>query len=501
MNNKNLEAGIALYTAAQIRDIELSYAQKSEHGTYPLMEKAGASVYHLIKSHWPEARRILILTGNGNNGGDGYIVARLAALDRLKVSLCNFCAPEKLKGDAKVAFDKLPKSGLSLLAWQDIELAKYDLIVDAMLGTGIKGTLRAPFDRVIKSINQVDIPVIAVDIPSGLEADTGNVSSDAVQATMTITFIGHKRGLYTGEAANYRGAVKLADLDIPESCYQSHEFNVVAENWKSVSHNIKPRNLASHKGNYGRCLMIGGANGMVGAAILASTAAARCGSGLTSAWLENGAESLVGYTPEVMAVNRSANEVNDNQIEGVNSLVVGPGLGKSDWGTDWMAFIANSQTAKMINKVFDADALNWLALNPNQDPMRILTPHPGEAARLLGISTQEVNQNRFEAAQNIAAKYAGICVLKGAGTIICDASGMLIVCPVGNPGMASGGMGDVLSGIIGAFVAQGFSLLQAAILGVCVHGEAADRVAGPRHLYRGMLASDLISQLPQLVNP
>ncbi|MCW9016944.1 MAG: NAD(P)H-hydrate dehydratase, partial [Kangiellaceae bacterium] len=442
-----------------------------------------------------------ILTGKGNNGGDGYVVARLAALDRLKVTLCNFCASEKLKGDAKVAFDKLPRSGLSLLEWPDIQLGEYDLVVDAMLGTGIKGNLRAPFDRVIKLINQADIPVIAVDIPSGLEADTGNVSSGAVQATMTITFIGHKRGLYTGEAANYRGVVKLADLGIPETCFQSHEFNVVAENWKSVSHKIKPRSLTSHKGNFGRCLIIGGATGMVGAAILASSAAARSGSGLTSAWLENGAESLVSHTPEVMAKNQNAGETTDIQIEGVNSLVVGPGLGRSSWATDWMEFIARSQRAKMTNKIFDADALNWLALNPNKDPLRILTPHPGEAGRLLGISTQEVNQNRFEAAQNIAVRYGGICVLKGAGTIICDASGMLIVCPVGNPGMASGGMGDVLSGIIGAFIAQGFSLLQAAILGVCAHGEAAERVAGPRQLYRGMLASDLVSQLPQLVNP
>ncbi|TQV86966.1 NAD(P)H-hydrate dehydratase [Aliikangiella coralliicola] len=501
MKRHGLDTGVALYTSSQVRDIEADFGQ--EEGTYALMEAAGSAVYQELKIRWPHARRILILSGKGNNGGDGYVVARLAAEERKKVTLCNFCPRERLKGDALTAFKKLPRSGLQYSLWEQIEVGEFDLIIDALLGTGIKGPVRAPFDEVIRLVNLSSVPVLSVDVPSGLEADTGNVFNLAIQADYTVTFIGHKRGLYTGDSANYRGDVRLFNLNIPTQFYQKHQFNVFAENWRSLKYKLKPRDPVSHKGNYGHCKIIGGANGMLGAAVLASGAAAKSGSGLTSAWLQNGSVGLVSRQPEIMALDVAKEDISINleAINSVNSLVVGPGLGRGDWAQTWMQKVSESDKLKSCAKVYDADALNWLAENPNFDGRRVLTPHPGEAGRLLGISSLAVNQDRFTSSHAIAQKYGGICVLKGSGTVVSDANGLQVVCPVGNPGMASGGMGDILAGIIGGLLAQGYSLMDAALLGVCIHGEAADRVAGIKNQHRGMLASELLQHLPDLLNP
>jgi len=509
MKINNLTAGIALYTSSQIRDIELSYAKKFQKGTYPLMEAAGKSAYLQLKSFWPDARKILVLTGKGNNGGDGFILSRLATEERKRVTLCNFCPEGNLKSDSLKAFNRLPRSGINLVEWSELttgetsNLNQFDVIVDAMLGTGIQGAVREPLVEVIKQINQANVPVLAIDVPSGINADTGNLFNCAVKADVTVTFIGHKQGLYTGDSANYRGKVRLLDLSIPLSCYQKHEFSVVSENWTSLKYKLKPRIPAAHKGYYGHCQIIGGVEGMSGAVILAATAAARSGSGLTSAWLQNDALSLLARQPEIMAKNICIKQI-PSEVEkliSVKSLVVGPGLGQTEWSKTWMFLLNKHEQIKAKTKVWDADALNWLAENPSHDELRILTPHPGEAARSLGITSAEINQDRFAASEAIAQKYGGICVLKGSGTIISDSNGMQVVCAVGNPGMATGGMGDVLSGIIGGLLAQGFSLLDAATLGVCIHGEAADRAAGKGLHYRGMLASDLLKQLPSLLNP
>ncbi|WP_196139621.1 NAD(P)H-hydrate dehydratase [Aliikangiella sp. G2MR2-5] len=502
MRYSSPDAGVALYSASQIRDIELSYAKSEQKGTYPLMEAAGRAAYQTLKHNWPEARNILILTGKGNNGGDGFVVARLATEERKRVTLCNFCEPDNIKGDALIAYQKLHTSGIAIKSWDKLDLSAFDLVIDAMLGTGIKGALRSPFDQVIAQLNKAKVPVLSIDIPSGLEADTGSVVTEAVHADMTVTYIGHKKGMYTGTSANYRGKVKLFDLGVSDSCYQQHEFNVIAENWNSLKHKLKPRLPAAHKGDHGRSLIIGGSKGMLGAAVLAASAAARCGSGLTWAMVEEGAAQVVSARPEVMAQDI---DLPDQQCQDLlkraSVIIAGPGLGQRKRGKAWMQFLNEELEARDTLKVYDADALNWLAENPNKDNKRVLTPHPGEAARLLNTSPEEVNQDRFASCQAIVEQYGGICVLKGAGTIVSDNTGMTLVCPVGNPGMATGGMGDVLSGIVGALLAQGFSLLDSAALGVVIHGEAADRAAGPKGYYRGLLAADLFPHLPALVNP
>ena len=500
---QQLPGGVQLYSAQQVRDAEASYATESEEGTYPLMEAAGSAAYRLLRQRFPDASSLLIVTGRGNNGGDGYIVARLAIEDGLQVALCSFCEPQQIKGDAARAYGKLATFNPPLVSWQAVSLTDYDLIVDALLGTGIHGDVREPMASAINIINQSELPVLAIDIPSGIDADSGCVANVAIKATATATYIGFKKGSYTGDALNYQGQLELYSLDLAERHFPSSEPSLQAHNWNSVKGRLKPRSVNSHKGLFGYCQVIGGAAGMTGATLMASSAAARCGSGVVSAWVEDNAAAIVTARPEIMAKNVAGEDIPEHisLIDKANSVVVGPGLGQLDWAQRWMQALSNSKSFIDVNKVIDADGLNWLAANPQSNPHWILTPHPGEAARLLNSDTQTVNRDRFAAGLAITERFGGVCVLKGAGTIISCADGRQVVCQVGNPGMASGGMGDVLAGVIGGFLAQGYELFDAAVLGVCLHGEAANRAAGNEANYRGLLASDLLQFISPLVNP
>lgn len=501
------DSAVPLFSAAQIRQIELDYANHSQIKTYQLMQAAGAAVYQAIKQYWPNRKNMLILAGKGNNAGDGFVLAQLAAKDGFKVTLCHLAMPEQLKGDALIAYENINFTSITLIDWQSLKLDNYDLIVDAMLGTGIQGELKALYLQVVQAVNNYQSAKLAIDIPSGVNADTGYASTNSFKADVTVTFIGHKRGLYTGNAANYRGEVKLFNLGVENYLSHAAQTHCHAHNWQSVKHWLKPRSMDAHKGNFGHCHIIGGASGMSGAVILAASAAARSGCGWVSASMQQNASILLSHQPEIMAKNIDATAVNQRlqQLNKVNCLILGPGMDNKAWSDEIMRQLisrqSQQQNQKNLAKVWDAGALNWLAENPNFDEQRILTPHPGEAARLLAISVDQVNQDRFAASLAISRKYSGICVLKGSGTIISNAAGEQIVCAVGNPGMASAGMGDLLAGIIGALVAQGFNLMDASVLGVCIHGEAAERAATQDNHYRGLLASDLLDHLPALLNP
>jgi hydroxyethylthiazole kinase-like uncharacterized protein yjeF len=506
----SLPSSVALYSTQQITEIEQSYANNISGSTFPLMQRAGRAAFNLLQRKWPEAKKILIVTGKGNNAGDGFVLARLAVESRFKVTLCALVEPLETSGDALTAWHEIPHRAIHLLPVNQLRFSEFDLIVDAMLGTGIKGPLREPFHSVIKHINGNKVPVLALDIPTGVEADTGFVNSEAVKATSTITFVGHKRGMYTGDAALYRGQVWLDSLQIPETIFDQHTFHLSSQNWHSTMHKLKPRSVVAHKGNFGHTIIIGGAEGMAGAAVLASTSAAKSGSGLTSAWTgENAAAALNHITPEVMAKATEVSDIEEqlNQIaEKEVTLVVGPGLGKNDWAQHWVDSISARPRLCEANQIWDADALNLLAELDSRHPNlynshRILTPHPGEAARLLNTTVDNIARDRFAAAHSIATRYGGVCILKGAGTIISDEKGFQVVCAVGNPGMASGGMGDVLAGLVGGLLAQKYSLMDAAVLAVSIHGEAADRAAGPKMRYRGLLAKDLLNHFAALLNP
>jgi ADP-dependent NAD(P)H-hydrate dehydratase / NAD(P)H-hydrate epimerase len=496
-----------LFSAQQVKAIEMLFSKFHSKPTYQLMEKAALSVYQALVLHWPQAKKIVVVCGKGNNAGDGFLLAQLAIENNFDVDVLILSDPSKLEGDAEQAWQSLQRLSFNLV--KSVDFNQYDVIIDAILGTGIKGEVRRSFAKVITKINQSTTPVLAIDLPSGVAADTGVVESVAVKAHVTLTMIGVKRGLVTANAPDYSGDIFVASLGItdPQSWLYPPQTGVHSKliefvKFPQIDKLLFKRRNTSHKGSNGHCLIIAGAKGMLGAAIIASRGCARSGAGLVSCRVECNAEMVTLSPPEVMANNLPLSELDSlsELLLKVDCCVIGPGLGCGDWAQQILASLTNTPAFLDKVKLFDADALNWLALNPNVDKYRILTPHPAEAARLLGISVAQVERDRYFASQKIAEKYGGICLLKGAGSIIADAEGNLCCCPVGNPGMASGGMGDLLSGIVGALLAQGFTLWNAVKIAVCVHGEAADRQATQANQYRGILATDLLTHLPRLLN-
>lgn len=485
-----------LYSAEQVREGEKEAAQQSQLEMYQLMERAGAAVFYELSHHYSQARHILICCGGGNNGGDGYVVARLARQAGYSVTLWQQGDPELLTGDAARAKEAWLAEGGSICPPAGSIPGSVEIIVDALLGTGLVGSVRSNVLSLIAMINQKAVPVIAVDIPSGLCADTGRVLGDAVSAAVTVTFIGCKQGLMTGQAARYIGQLAFAGLGV------STVFDAlcVPAVWRVTAADVACclplRSRTAHKGDHGRILCAGGDHGMGGAIRLAAQAAARTGAGLTAVITQpDNVLSIITAVPEIMAKGWSDS---DSELEArcrwADVVVLGPGLGQSDWSR--LLYHALATTAKKL--VIDADGLNLLAISPDYKNNRIITPHPGEAARLLRCSVAEVEADRFAAVRALQQKYGGVAVLKGAGTLIDDGN-QCWLCAAGNPGMATGGMGDVLSGIIGALLGQGLSLSEAAKCGVWIHSTAADRCAIEGE--RGMLASDLFPYIRQLVNP
>ena len=368
------------------------------------------------------------------------------------------------------------------------------VVVDALLGTGLGGDVRGSYVEAIDEINASGAPVVAVDVPSGLCADTGRVLGRAVHADLTVSFIGLKRGLFTLQAMDYTGDLQFADLGVPAGAYQQ----VAADTWRlsfePLLEALPPRPASAHKGLYGTVVVVGGDYGMAGAAALAGEAALRCGAGLVRvATRPEHVAALVARTPELMPMGVESGEDLQPLLDAADVLVVGPGLGQSPWAQYLLQAAMNS--GKPV--VLDADGLNLLAAGKAKvRPGMIITPHPGEAARLLGLGNADVQGDRFAACRALQQKVGGVAVLKGNGTLVADGQRMYLS-DYGNPGMASGGMGDVLSGVIGSLLAQGLEPTEAAALGVCLHGAAADLAA--EEGVRGLLASDLMPWLRELL--
>ncbi|MGZ4998046.1 MAG: NAD(P)H-hydrate dehydratase, partial [Methylobacter sp.] len=366
-----------------------------------------------------------------------------------------------------------------------------DVLVDALLGTGLDRPVAGLYAEAIQAMNAHSAPVVAVDIPSGLNADTGNAMGCAVNAVCTVTFIGLKQGLFTGQAAEYCGEIYYAQLGVPDDVFAGLEATAT----RVVKVPLPRRHRYAHKGNCGHVLIVGGELGYSGAAIMAGEAALRVGSGLVSIATRAEHTGLLNLNrPELMCHGVETSEHLSALLAKVDVVVVGPGLRQSDWAK--ALFHAAISAGKPT--VVDADGLNLLAAAPTAKTYWILTPHPGEAARLLNCATAAIQHDRFAAALSLQANYGGVAVLKGAGTLIASEH-QLAVSNTGNPGMASGGMGDVLSGVIAGLLAQGLSLRDAAQQGVYLHGLAAD-LAAEKDGERGLLASDLMPYLRQLVN-
>ncbi len=485
-----------LYTAAQVRELDRIAIGEEGIPGLTLMRRAGAAVFREVQARMPEGGRLLVLCGAGNNAGDGYVVARLAKQAGMQVDLVTPADPGRLRGDAWQAFEDAQSAGVVPIRFESGELPEAVVIVDALLGTGLERPVEGAWRILIELANAQPATRIAVDIPSGLDADRGVVLGAAFRADVTVTFIGRKLGLFTGAAAEYVGRVVFDDLGVPERVgerLRPAAWRMVREDLATLLH---PRPRTLHKGQAGHVLVVGGQPGMSGAPRLAGEAAARVGAGLVSLAVHPERAATTGIDrPELMVHAVEGPGALAPLAERATVVALGPGLGRSDWAH--ALFDAVLEYPKAV--VLDADALNLLAGSPRRQDDWILTPHPGEAARLLGCEVAVVQADRPAAVRALQEKYGGVVVLKGPGTLIHDGH-LLLVTDTGNPGMASGGMGDVLTGLIAGLLAQGLPPLEAAAGGAWLHGAAADRAAREGG-ERGLLARDLMLHLRALVNP
>lgn len=486
-----------LYTAAEAYAVDAA-AIAAGIPSIQLMKRAGRAAFELIIGRFASTPRVTIYTGGGNNGGDGYVLAGLLAQRLYPVQVIALVAPDQLKGDARIAYEFALQEGVNVTSVSPVP--QEGIIVDALLGIGLKGVVRESYATAIEQINASGLPVIALDIPSGLEADTGAVAGPVVQAHITLTFIGIKRGLLTGRGPAVCGELMLANLDVPESSYVVTKPLAERLHLNALLPLLAPRAADAHKGDFGHVMVIGGDTGYGGAALMAAEAAARTGAGLVSvATHPEHVSAILARRPEIMACGVVSGQELEPLLARPTVLVVGPGLGRSPWSEQMLQQAVKSG----LPLVLDADALNILAAGrvipaSVQRDNWLLTPHPAEAARLLGKTTVAVQEDRFAAVRAIQAKYNASVILKGAGSLVATASETIGVVTDGNPGMASGGMGDVLSGILGGLIAQGVSIAGAAKLGAVVHACVAD-LAAEEHGERSLLATDLIPYLGELL--
>ena len=484
-----------LYSADQVRELDRIAIQDFGIPGLTLMQRAGKVTFDKMLDSFPESKSVCVLCGTGNNGGDGYVIATLAIEAGLKTTLVQLGDINTIKGDALLAKESFIKAGGIPLAF-DETLLKADIIVDAILGTGLTRNVRDDWLSIFDTVNKYPAKKIAVDIPSGLSSDTGNVLGACIKADLTVTYIGLKCGLFTGQARDQVGQLVFDELAVPAAVYEklSRKSNKSLIPYSFITDTIKPRSRCSHKGNFGSVLLIGGGPGMSGAIRLAAEACLRSGAGLVHlATNPSHAHYINATRPEMMVRGIEKPKDMDELLTKANTIVLGPGLGKSKWARDLFTHAMNASQPIIM----DADALNILSENPTKKDNWILTPHPKEASRLLKTTVQEIESDRFAKIEKMQQKYGGVCILKGAGSLINNGSETL-VCTAGNPGMSSGGMGDVLSGIIGALVAQGLDLFAAATMGVELHAQAADLAAEKGEI--GMLASDLFPHLRALLN-
>ncbi|MCL4315422.1 MAG: NAD(P)H-hydrate dehydratase [Gammaproteobacteria bacterium] len=485
---------VNLYRAAQVREFDrVAIEQYGIPGT-TLMERAGRAGFEVLRAHWPQARRVVVVCGTGNNGGDGFVVARLAQQAGLEVCVLQVGEENALHGDARVAYEALRAAGVEVTPFSALRLKDAELIVDALFGIGLDREVTGAWRAAIEAINNAHKHVLALDIPSGLDADSGAVLGAAVHASITVSFLALKQGLFTGVALSHCGKMMFDDLGVPQEIVQHAApaaVRLAAENLPR----LKLRARDSHKGDYGRVLVIGGDHGMAGAVRLAAEAAARVGAGLVYVATSAAHASYISaQRPELLCHGVESAEQLQVLLEKADVIAIGPGLGVLPWATE----LFNAVLRTSLPLIVDADALTLLAQHPRTCANWILTPHPGETGRLLNCASSVIQHDRYHAVRQLRAQYGGVAVLKGAGTLIAAGDAPVSVCTAGNPGMASAGMGDVLTGVMAGLIAQGMTLADAARLGVQLHAQAADEAA--QRGERGLLASDLFAPLRVLVN-
>ena len=484
-----------LYTAAGVRELDRRTIEDFGVPGYQLMSRAGAAAFDALRRRWPE-RSIVVLCGAGNNAGDGYVIARLARDAGCQPRVFALVDPERLRGDALRAAEDFIAAGGRIEHWAGLPDSADAVIVDALLGTGLDRDVGGVFAEAVAAINAAAAPVLAVDIPSGLNADTGTMMGIAVNADLTVTFVGMKAGMLTGRGPALCGDIVFDDLGVPPEAAQGVEIRARRIIPKQIESCLPPRPADAHKGNSGHVLVVGGGAGMPGAARLAGEAALRAGAGLVSvATMPAHVPIIAAGRPELMCNGVSEASDLSPMFERATVVALGPGLGRGDWAIE----MAKAALSSGLPLVVDADGLNLLAESPRRRDDWVLTPHPGEAARLLDTDAHSVQHDRFASLARLAEQYGGTIVLKGAGSLVQTGNDTPWLCAAGNPGMAVAGMGDVLTGIIAALAAQSRNLELAARCGVWVHARAGDIAAATRP--RGLLASDLFTAIRGPVNP
>lgn len=498
----------ALYTADQVRQIDRRAIHNCGIPGPVLMQRAASAAFTCLRRRWPDSRRLLLLCGTGNNGGDAWLLGATALYEGFDVHAISFGEP---RGGAIVARERFGAAGGHEISFETAgNLPSVDVIVDGLFGIGLDRNVDDAAAALIEQINASNRPVLALDIPSGLCADHGVPRGVALRATATISFVAWKRGMFTGDALDYCGELELETLDIPPAARLA-----IAPDARLLDANIGyvlPLRLRNaNKGLYGHVLALGSDHGFGGAIRMTAEAALHCGAGKVSvATRAANVAAINSARPELMAHGVDGPQELKSLLEGVDVIALGPGLGQAAWGHAlWDAALHSG-----LPCVIDADALNLLSresvrfadgevilrssLPSPEHGLHVLTPHPGEATRLLGTTMAEIQNDRYGAVRELAGRYNAVVVLKGAGSLIADPDGHVAVCPWGNPGMASGGMGDVLTGVIAALMGQGISAWDAARLGVAVHARAGDIAAGNNP--RGLIATDLFQTLRSLVN-
>ena len=486
----------SVYSPSQVRELDQRAIAHLDVSGYELMCRAGQYAFDMGFARFTQARHWLVLCGSGNNAGDGYVIARLARAAGIEVTVVAITDPSCLNGDAYKAFDDFRAAGGETQAYDPVSCQAGDLIIDAMLGTGIDRDLEGPYLAAVKGVNLSDKPIVAVDIPTGINGLTGEVMGVAINADVTVSFVGLKIGLFLADGLNHGGELLFDDLGIPPSLSADMVPGLLLFGEQDLAELLPVREPGSHKGMFGHVLVVGGNYGMAGAARMCAEAALRAGSGLVSvATRQAGVAAILSGRPELMVhALEDAADLSD-LITRCSVIALGPGLGRDEWAK--RCFDRLVQVDKP--KVLDADALNILAEYPQHRNDWVLTPHPGEAARLLGVSVAEVQSDRLSAVQALQSRYGGVAVLKGHGTLIAGEQSVPFVVNGGNPGMATAGMGDVLTGVVAAILGQTGGLQAPAAAAAYAHALAGDRAASEGE--RGMLASDLLQHLRTVLNP
>ena len=486
----------ALYSVAQVRDID---ARAIAAGTpaYELMQRAGAAALRMLVARWPAAQRIAVVCGPGNKGGDGYVLARLLRQSRYNVDVLAVADPSGLQGPAREAWEAFSAAGNAARAFDAAVLSQADVVVDAFLGTGLRLPLRETAAAVVAAINACGRPVLSLDVPSGLDADRGD-ASQAVRAAATVSFIALKTGLLVGDGPSCTGELGFDSLAVQIPPDVMPRAACIGSDVIRAALPARPRN--AHKAACGRVLLVGGGAGMPGAVRLAAESALQVGAGLvTVASLPEHLLPVVGARPELMFHALPNADALPAALAQADVVAVGPGLGRDAWAQAvFETLLAHRRLGQFL--ILDADALNLLAARSERlgDADWILTPHPGEAARLLGCETATVQADRLAALDRLVAERGGVIILKGAGTLLGTAGQVHALCRHGNPGMAVPGMGDVLTGALAGILAQCRDPWLAARAAVQAHALAGDRVA--RDGERGVLAGAVGRALRDTVN-